>query len=132
LIVYGFTSRSRIFHLHGDVTLPMKGCKILGFAQRSGPLSREGSLSCHTCCDMGPRFFRSNLKDQWTFTTHKEMWRTYYNPDPHGDAYISKIFLKSSKEPQDRKSLNLHESVLTKYNSKFVKIMAPGGRKGPQ
>jgi hypothetical protein len=39
LIIYCFTSRARIFHLYGDV------------------LSREGSLSCHTCCDTGPRFF---------------------------------------------------------------------------
>jgi hypothetical protein len=69
LIIYGFTSRSRIFHSYGDVTiagdwlfivlrsaqeyftykerspLAVKGCK----SRRSVPLSREGSLSCHTC-----------------------------------------------------------------------------------
>ena len=28
---------------------------------RSGPLSREGSLPGHTCCDTGSRFFRSHL-----------------------------------------------------------------------
>ena len=28
LIIYCFTSHSRIFHLFGDVTLPVKGCKI--------------------------------------------------------------------------------------------------------
>jgi hypothetical protein len=33
-------------------------------ARRSGPLSREGSLSCHTCCDTGPRFLRSHPKDR--------------------------------------------------------------------
>jgi hypothetical protein len=39
-----------------------EGLQNLGFinARRSGPLSREGSLSCHTCCDTGPRFFRSH------------------------------------------------------------------------
>ena len=26
------------------------------------PLSREGSLSCHACCDTGPRFLRSHPK----------------------------------------------------------------------
>jgi hypothetical protein len=41
----------------------VKGCKIKASARRSRPLSREGSLSCHTCCDMGPRFFRSHPKD---------------------------------------------------------------------
>jgi hypothetical protein len=44
--------------------LPVKGCKISAYARRSGPLSREGSLSCHTCCDTGPRFFRSHPKDR--------------------------------------------------------------------
>ena len=33
--------------------LPVKGYKIEAYARRSGPLSREGSLSCHTCCDTG-------------------------------------------------------------------------------
>jgi hypothetical protein len=27
-------------------------------------LSRKGSLSCHTCCDTGPRFFRG-AKTEW-------------------------------------------------------------------
>ena len=27
-------------------------------------LSREGSLSCHTCCDTGPRFLRSQPKNR--------------------------------------------------------------------
>jgi hypothetical protein len=50
-------------------------------------LSREGSISCHTCCNTGPRFFRSHPKDrsiQSPLTTHEGMWRIYYNPDPHG------------------------------------------------
>jgi hypothetical protein len=28
LIIYGFTSRSRIFHLHGDVTIAGEGLQI--------------------------------------------------------------------------------------------------------
>jgi hypothetical protein len=44
--------------------LPVKGCKIWSYARRSGPLSVEGSLSCHTYCDTVPRFFRSHLKDR--------------------------------------------------------------------
>jgi hypothetical protein len=64
--------------------LPVKGCKIWAYARRSGPLSREGSLSCHTCCDKGPRFFRSHRKDrpiQSPLTTHEGMWRIYFNSD---------------------------------------------------
>jgi hypothetical protein len=49
LKLYGFTSRSRLFHLCGDVTIAGEGLKKLGLARRSGPLSREGSLSCNTC-----------------------------------------------------------------------------------
>jgi hypothetical protein len=30
---------------------------------QAGLLSREGSLSCHTHCDMKPQFFRSHPKD---------------------------------------------------------------------
>jgi hypothetical protein len=36
---------------------PVKGWTIYTYAWRPGPLSWEGSLSCHTCCDTGPRFF---------------------------------------------------------------------------
>jgi hypothetical protein len=36
--------------------LPVRGCKNLAYARGSGPLSREGSISCHNCCDTGPRF----------------------------------------------------------------------------
>jgi hypothetical protein len=63
--------------------LPVKGCKIWAYARRSGPLSREGALSCHTCCDKGPRFFRSHPKDrpnQSPLSTHMGMWRIYSNP----------------------------------------------------
>ena len=39
--------------------LPVKCCIILiyVYARLLGSLSREGSLSCHTCCDRDPRFF---------------------------------------------------------------------------
>jgi hypothetical protein len=43
--------------------LPVTGLHILAYARRSGPLSREGSLSCHTYCDTGPWFIRSHPKD---------------------------------------------------------------------
>jgi hypothetical protein len=54
--------------------LPLKVGRIKAYARLSGPLSREGSLSCHICCDTGPRFFRSHPKDrpiQSPLTTHK-------------------------------------------------------------
>jgi hypothetical protein len=33
--------------------LPVKDFKILACARHFGPLRREESLSCHTCCDKG-------------------------------------------------------------------------------
>jgi hypothetical protein len=54
----------------------------------SGPLSRKGSLSCHTCCDTGFRFLWSNPKvrpTQSPLTICKGMQMTYEfsNPVPH-------------------------------------------------
>jgi hypothetical protein len=54
----------------------------------------EGSLSCYTCSDTGPRFFRSHLKDrpiQSPLTTNKGMWRIYSTlifMSPHSVAFI--------------------------------------------
>jgi hypothetical protein len=77
--------------------LPVKGCKIYACARRSGPLCREGFLSCHTCCDTGPRFFRSHPKDrpiQLPLTTHKGMWKIYSNPNPQGSVFYRCAVLK--------------------------------------
>jgi hypothetical protein len=75
----------------------------------SRPLSSlEGSLSCHTCCDTGPRFFRSHPKDhpnQSLLTTLMGMRRTYSNPDPHG----------VEEWTQQNKHLRWFEDVHVKY-----------------
>jgi hypothetical protein len=63
LFVYCFTSHSRIFHLNGDVTIAGEGLQNLGLCSHSG-LWAEGSSPCHTCCDTGPSFFWSRLKDR--------------------------------------------------------------------
>ena len=56
----------------GDVTIT--GERLVNFALSSGPLSMAGSLSCHTRCDTGPRFFWSHPNDrpnQTPLTTRK-------------------------------------------------------------
>jgi hypothetical protein len=76
--------------------LPVKGYKIYAYAQHSGPLSREGSLSCHTCCDTGSWFFQSNPKDhpiQSPLLKHNGVWMIYSNPNPHG-YWFWRRFLK--------------------------------------
>jgi hypothetical protein len=64
LIIYGFMPSSRIFHLYGDVTIAGEGLQNLGLCSALRAFEQGGSLLCHTCCDTGPRFFRSHLKDR--------------------------------------------------------------------
>ena len=61
----------------------------------------RGSLSCHTCCDTGPRFFQFHPKDrpiQSLLTTHEGMWRIYSNPDPHGSCSQEKCSQEKYKK----------------------------------
>jgi hypothetical protein len=70
-------------------TLPVKGCKVLAYARRSGPLSREESLSCHTYWWHGASVFWVSSEGpppplQSPLTTCMGMQKTYSNPDPNG------------------------------------------------
>jgi hypothetical protein len=81
------------------VWLTVKGCKIYAYAGRSGPLSRDGFLSCNTCCDMGSRFFLFPPKDrpiQSPFTTHMRMWRIYSYPDTYGSP-LSRLLRRTNE-----------------------------------
>jgi hypothetical protein len=106
LIINCFMSHSRIFHLYGDITITGEGLQNLGLCSVLRVFEQGGSLSCHTCCDTRPRFYRSHPKDSPIHsppTTDKGMWRisswvqiqsppttrkgilkTYFFPDPHG------------------------------------------------
>jgi hypothetical protein len=89
-------SRSKFYFLLGDVIIIGEGLQNLGLSRRSGTLSRDASLSCHTCCDTGPRFFLSYPKDrpiQSPLTTHKCVWRINSNPDPHRSSQIDPMSL---------------------------------------
>jgi hypothetical protein len=73
-------------------------------------LSREGSLSCNTYCDTGPRFFRSHPKDrsnQSPLTTHMGMRRTYSNPDPHGCTVIVRT-VRINNSTRDHRECNVY------------------------
>jgi hypothetical protein len=74
-----------------------EGLHNLAYARHSGPLSREGSLSCHTYCVTGTRFLRSHPKDrhvQSPLTAHKGMWRIYFNSDPLLKDALHQVRLK--------------------------------------
>ena len=51
LFICCFTSHSRIFRSHKDVTINDEGLYISASARHLRSFSREGSLSCHTCCN---------------------------------------------------------------------------------
>ena len=83
--------------------LPVMGCKIKAYTPRSGPLSREGSLSCHINYSMGPGFFQSHPKDcpiQLPLVIHMRMWRIFSNPDHIGVGLvdINKTVIKLQKQ----------------------------------
>jgi hypothetical protein len=81
---------AEVFFTYGDVTITGEGLQNLGYARRSEPSSRDGSLSCHICSDTGPLSFWFYTKDrqfQWPLSTNKGMWRTHSNPDLHGSPF---------------------------------------------
>jgi hypothetical protein len=74
-----------------SLTIAGEGLQNIGLCSALRAFEQEGYLSCHTCCDTGPRFFRSHPKDrpiQSSLTTHEGMWKIYSNPDPHGAGCI--------------------------------------------
>ena len=111
LIIYCFTPSSRIFHLYGDVTITGEGLQNLGLCSALRAFEQGGIFivphllwhgdSVFLVSSEGPphsiAFYNtqgdvedlfwpgsSRVPYQSPFTTHKGMWRTYSNTDPHG------------------------------------------------
>ena len=61
LFVWSFSSHLRIFHSYGEVIINSEGLQMLTSARHSWSLSSEGSLGCHTYCDMGHSSKRSAI-----------------------------------------------------------------------
>jgi hypothetical protein len=68
--------------------LPIKGCKILAYVRRSGPLSREGSLSCHTCCDTGLSDFTVSSEGLIVYVPLK-IFHLHSNVTTASDSYFT-------------------------------------------
>jgi hypothetical protein len=121
LVVYCFTSHSRIFHLYGDVTITGEGLQNLGLCSalrafeqggifivphllRHGasvfPVSSEGPphsvASYDTQGDVENLFLPgfSRVPYHSPLTTHKGMWRIYSNPDPRHqkDSLLNEVY----------------------------------------
>ena len=65
LIVWCLSSRSRIFHSYGDVTITREGLQILTYFRNLWPLSSEDSLACHAYCDTEHPFRMVISEDPW-------------------------------------------------------------------
>jgi hypothetical protein len=111
MIIYYFTSRSRIFHLYGDVTITGEGLQNLGLCsalrafEQGGifivphllwhgasvfPVLSEGPphliVSCDSQGDAEDLFLPgyTRVPIQWPLMTRKGVLRTYSYPGPHG------------------------------------------------
>ena len=160
LIIYCFTSRPRIFHLYGDVTITGEGLQNLGLcsalrAFKQGgifivphllwhgasvfPVSSEGpphSVAFYDALgDVEDLFYpgSSQVPYQSPFTTHKEMWRTYSNPDPHGvlwrwgivsECWIACVFISCLYE-EKRSIACVYKSVQLQW--RIQKYQREGG-----
>jgi hypothetical protein len=80
LIIYGFTSRSRIFHLYGDDTIAGEGLQNLGLC--SALKAFEPHLLWHGT-SVFPISFKGPSHSVASFNTRGDVEK-YSNPDPHG------------------------------------------------
>jgi hypothetical protein len=70
LVVWLFTAARVIFQLSGGCHhYRWQGCILSTCMLFLMGFSSESSFTCHTCCNMGPRFIRSNPKDRYQRTT---------------------------------------------------------------
>ena len=65
LLFFGFFVPRGNFTLIWRPPVADKGQQILSHARNSWPLSREGSLTCHTYCDTGQPFIMVIDEDPW-------------------------------------------------------------------
>ena len=81
----------------------------------------DGSLSCHTCCDTGPRFKRSHPKNQITLITFYdkpvELWA-------YSNLYMCKSNVQNDRVSKSRLStVTLGCSTLTRGHGTHLFII---------
>ena len=93
LFIWSLSSHSRIFHSYVDVTIAGEGLQILTYARHSWPLSSEGSLRCHTCCDTGLSFIMVISEDLW----HSQLLPSDWHICSHIIVQHYKIYIGSTQ-----------------------------------
>jgi hypothetical protein len=83
----------------------------------------EESLSCQTCCDTGPRFFRSHTKDRpiWTVASYYTQGDVENLVQQH--VNFSKHFPTLSK-----RHMHIFSVTITTINAKFGECQSKGVR----
>jgi hypothetical protein len=90
--IYSFTSRSRILHFYGDVTITNEVLQNFSICSALRAYEQGGIFIVPHLLRHGARFFRSHPNDrpiQSPLTTHKGMCKTYSNrilTGPHSAA----------------------------------------------
>jgi hypothetical protein len=90
LISYGFTSRSRIFHLYGDVTIAGEGLQNLGLWSAKSAFEQWGVFIVPHLLWHGTSVFPVSseglpyLVASYDTQEDVEDLFPYSNPDPHG------------------------------------------------
>jgi hypothetical protein len=95
LIIYGFTSRSRIFHLNGDVTIASEpGLQNLDLCLTFMAFEQGGTFIVPHLLWHGTSVFLVSSEGPpqlvASFDTQGEVWRIYSDSDPHG--FINTIY----------------------------------------
>jgi hypothetical protein len=88
---YNFSFGSRIFHIHvyEDVIVTGEGLQNLGLCSALRAFEQGGIFIVPYLLWHGASVFPVSSEDrpiQWPLTTHKGVWRTYFNPVPHGSS----------------------------------------------
>ena len=87
-------SRLRIFRSYWGVIIDRERLHILSLCSAYIPWQGE-SLSCSTCCDSRPRFFRSHPNVDEINSIKHWIPSSYSNPDP--DRTIFYVFMKKTE-----------------------------------
>ena len=66
-VCLGFFDPLDNFPIITDVTVIGEGLQIFYYARHSGPLNRQGSLTCHNYSDTGQPFIRPSLRTHDTY-----------------------------------------------------------------
>jgi hypothetical protein len=95
MLIYSFTSRSRIFlHLYGDITIAGEGLQNLSLCSALRAFQQRGIFIIPHLLWHGTLVFpvsSEGLPIQSPVLTHKGEWRIYSNPDPHESMQKMKI-----------------------------------------